>query len=290
MIEGKDDSELAAQQIVIDRVRHFRKFETPFLMKCVDEITFYNSGEELQSVDYVLDEFRLCLHIFDSYGTQLEFHGNSKDENNTGSEIHIDFPKDRAISQNEFKTIRLEYITENNCINLTNVKITAPLPENASVYVFLEECENYDFSTIHYGVLDENYDEVKDAHLTVSKGDSFLNVSSKATEINNSTLHIIFNHKITKTLSAWIKMGLIFGSASALSIWPSYHFNPSNAMGITTYVGFAISFLFIIKGWLFSKNMDKKLISYDLYYRLLIWILFFEIAGVILHYNFIFCK
>lgn len=288
MTEGICDSELATQQITIDRVRHFRRFKTPSLMECIDEITFYNTGEKISSVGYVLDSFVPSLHIFDSNGNQLEFHGNHEDENRF--EIRIDFPEDKAISQDQFRTIRIEYITEVKPAEVKNVLITVPLHETASVYVFLEECDNYDFSTIHYGALDDKLGAIENANLTVYRGESFWHIAAKATKNNSGLLYIIFKQKITETLSSWIIMGLIFGSISIIFIWPSYHFNPLNAVGITTYAGFTTSYLFIIKGWLFSKNMDKKLIQYDLYYRSLILILFLEITGVIIHYNIIFIK
>lgn len=56
-------------QLILDRVRHFRQFETPSSMKCIDEITFLNNGEELSSVKYDIEYFRPFLHIFDSWRT-----------------------------------------------------------------------------------------------------------------------------------------------------------------------------------------------------------------------------
>lgn len=291
MTERTYDSEFAVQQITIDRVRHFRRFKTPSLIECIDEITFYNTGGEISSVEYILDSFSPSLHIFDSNGNQLEFHGDhedeDEDENEIGFKIRIDFPIDKAMSQGEFRTIRIEFIKEVNPETFKDVLITVPLHETASVYVFLEECDNYDFSTIHYGALDENYNLVENDNMTVYRGESFWHIASKAAKNNSGLLYIIFKHKITKTLHSWIIMGLIFGFISAFFIWRSYHFNPSNAVGIATYTGFIISYLFIIKGWLFSKNMDKKLIQYDLSYRFLISILFFEITGILVHYNII---
>lgn len=285
MTERTYDSELAEQQITIDRVRYFRRFKTPSLMECIDEITFYNTGGEISSVEYILDSFSPSLHIFDSNDNQLEFHGDHDDENEIGFEIRIDFPVDKAMSKDEFRTIRIKYIKEVKPEALKKILMTVPLHETASVYVFLEECDNYDFSTIHYGVVDENYDLVENANMTVYRGESFWHISSKAAKNNSGLLYIIFKHKIAKTLSLWIIMGLTFGLISAFFIWRSYHFNPSNALGITTYAGFTISYLFIIKGWLFSKNMDKRLIQYDFLYILLIFVLFCEITGIIVHYN-----
>ena len=90
----KNSSESGTEEIIIDRVRHFRRFIIPSLMKCIDEITFYNTGKELNGVKYALEYFRPSLHIFDSNGEQLEFYG-AKDSRESGREIYIDFPKHR---------------------------------------------------------------------------------------------------------------------------------------------------------------------------------------------------
>jgi len=287
MIEGIHNLGLATEQIIIDRVRHTRRLKTPSLMECIDEITFHNTGGEISSVEYFFDSFIPSLHIFDSTGNQLEFHGDYEDENEIVFKIRIDFPVDKAMSQDEFKTIRIEYILEVKAASVKEIIITVPLLDTASYYVFLEECDNYDFSTIHYGVLDENHDFVENANMTVYRGDSFWSIALKADKNNSGLLYIIFKQKITKTLNLWIKMGVIFGPISSIFIWGSYHFNPSNALGITTYTGFIISYLFIIKGWLFSRNMEKTLIWYDHIYKFFIFILFAEMTGILIHYNII---
>lgn len=273
-----------SNQLIIDRVRHFRRFETPFFLKCVEEITFYNTKEELSSVTYILDTFRPSLHIFDSNGQQLEFYGSSDREDNEGLKIKIDFPKERPISYGDFRTIRLEFVQEVNPLELKQTFTRIPLNETASFYVFLELPENYVFSRLHYGILDKNNEDVENVKLAIKKGDSFLNISSKAIK-NTANLYIIFEYEIRGTLSGWYNMGWFFGLISAISTPLLYLYNPKGAIGIATSAGFVISYLFIIKGWLFTKNMDKALINLDSWYRRLIWLIFLEIAALTLHYN-----
>lgn len=287
---GKDNSESSAEQIIIDRVRHFRQFETPSLMKCVDEITFYNTGQELPTIKYILGTFRPSLHIFDSNGQQLEFYSSTNSEKKENREIYIDFPKQKPLSNGEFRTIKLEYVQEVKASLSDKLKLTIPLHETASVYTFIEQCENYGLS-VHYGVLDANNCKVENLNQTIVKGDSFFNIYYKAVK-NNSNLYlfIVLQHKITKTLSDWYNMSIIFGVISAISLPFLYHYNPYGVTGIATYAAFVISYLFIIKGWLFSKNMDKKMIKYDKRYQYLIWVIFLEITLMTIHYGIIFIR
>ena len=272
------------KQLIIDRVRHFRRFETPYFLKCIDEITFYNTGKEVSSVKYTLDTFLPSLHIFDSNGELLEFYGCSDAGDNECLDIEINFPNNRPLSCEDYRTIRLEFIQEVDPLELKRTLIRIPVNETASLYIFLELPDNYIFSRLHYGILDKNNDdELENVNLTVKKGEYFLNISSKPIE-NTANLYIIFEHEIRKTLSGWYNMGVVFGIISAVSIPFLYLSNYSEAIGIAKLASFVISYLFIIKGWLFTKNMDKALIHLDSKYRFLIYLIFLEITLMILHY------
>lgn len=268
-------------QLIIDRVRHFQRFETPFSLKCNEEITFRNTGEDLSSVTYILDAHRPTLYIFDTNGEQLEFYGCSDDDKR---KIEINFPMNRPLYCGDYRTIRLEYVREVNPKYLKQTLIKIPVNETASLYVSLELPENYIFSRLHYGILDKNNDDLKSVELDFRKGDSVLNISSKPIK-NTANLYIIFEHEMRGTLSGWYYMGSIFGIISLVSIPILYIYNPSDIVRISTSGSFVISYLFIIKGWLFTKNMDKDLIHIDSRYRYLIWIIFLEIILMALHYS-----
>lgn len=281
----KDGSDSSTRQIVIDRVRHFRQFETPTLMKCVDELTFYNNGEELSSVKYTLNDFLPSLHVFDSTGNQLEFYGSTDSKNKESLEINIDFPYERPLYSGEYRTIRLEYIQEAEALENLGAKIIIPLHEGTSIYTFIEQCEHYEF-IVRYGILDKGGEKVDNTNLNINRGDSFFHIYFKVTQ-NNNSLYLHIEHKIAKTLSGWYNMGAAFGVISFISIPILYHYNPLYIRGIATSASFVISYLFIIKGWLFSKNMDKKLEYYDSFYKILICLIFLEVIFMLLHYSII---
>ncbi|MCK4798452.1 MAG: hypothetical protein KAT05_13815 [Spirochaetes bacterium] len=284
MNRGDNSKDSGTETIEIDRVRIFRKFETPSLMKCVDEITFYNKGEDASGVYYLVNGFLPALHIFDSNGEQLNFDGYSNDDK---SGLEIIFPADRLLKSEEYRTIRLEFIQEEKPLEYEALLITLPLYETASVYAFIEQCENYDL-IVNYGVFDTDFNEVKNVELEVKEGEKFFHIFSKANMNNNSTIYILPEHKIPETLSRWYKMSSCFGGITLLSTPILYHYNPIGISRIVTTAALVITYFFFIKSWLFSKNIDKTIMKYDTIFRIMIWIIFFEIIIISLHYSYVF--
>lgn len=282
MTEIKDILEFEREKIIVDRIRYFWKFETPSLVKCVEEITFYyNKGDNISRVEWVLDDIRPFLHIYDSTGEQLEFYGNSDEKDKSLHAIYIDFPEKRPLISGEHRTIRLDYarIVQDK---LRNATITIPLPENVTTYTYIQISKNYELKA-EYGIQDN---ELSNRNFYVDKGISFFHIYTSAAESIN-TLIISVEHKIPKSLSDWYNMGLLFGGTYALFIWPFYHYNPTGITYYATFGAIIISLLIIIKGWLFSKDMDRHLEKYDASYQLLLITIFSEIVGMMMHFSII---
>lgn len=273
--------EVDTEQIIIDRLRYFYHFQTPSTIKCTDEVTFHNRGEEIQIVEYPIGSFRPFLHVFDSNGKQLEFYGEN---DKSLGKIYILFPKENPISKGEYRTIRIEYIKEG--IAEKKSKITffdVPLNETASVYIFIRQCENYEFQA-HYWVLDKNNHSIENPDLIAGKGDTFLHIYSKANK-DKGLLQIHIKHKIQKPLLMWIQLGLICGIALVLTLLILYFKEPTN---IALFVPIAIvvtTILFFIKGWLFAKNMDVQFRELDRAYLIIIYLLFFEVLVMIIDFS-----
>lgn len=279
MHTGKNSSELETGQIIIDRVRYFHQFETPSSIKSIEEITFNNKGAGVSSIEYYLGAFRPFLHIFDSNGEQLEFCGCADVENEPSYKIKIEFPKERHLDYGKCRTIRLEYVQKVKEMDVRIARIIAYWPGTANIYTFIKQCENYEF-IVHYWVEDKENNELENV-LKVEKGSSFIHLYSKAIK-NDCNIIINLEHKIPSSLSKWYNIGATFGIISFVSIPILYNYNPE---GIKEIVGFAvlvITILIIIKGWLFSKNMDRQLKNYDLFYQALIVMIFAAILAMYL--------
>lgn len=280
MNSGIEISEPNSEQITINRVRYFYEFETPSTLKVIEEITFYNKGSTIFIVKYILDSFRPFLHIFDLNGEPLEFYGRSSPQNQPNSEtnsrleINIKFPEKRPLFQDDYRTIRLEYINEVQEMESQSAVLEVPLHKTANIYAFVKQCKNYDF-VAHYGILSG-----EDNNLSINKSDSFFHIYSKPDKSDNRTLLIVIKHKIPRPLLSWYILGGVFGAASVILIPVLYYLNPSGIKEFLPFTAAVISTLIIIKGWLSFKDVDKKLGIYDILYRALIIILLVEILTV----------
>lgn len=287
MNEIEESSELENIQIKIDRVRHFIEFDSPSLINYTEEITFYNLGDEIPSIVFDLANFRSNLQIFDFDGTPLIFYGNGN--GGEGHEISIDFPDEKLIKKDEYRTIVMKYQRYAPEKQLMSTIINVFLYESASIYVSLKECDDYEFN-IQYWISDENNVQLENDVLENGNGIKSYNIYSKETENNDDNMYIRIVHSIPKSLSYWYNLGLILGFFIVLFNWPFYHFNPTGIRYFAIISATVISFLVVIKGWLFQKEMVKRVILYDKLFIGLILLIFIEIFLMIIHFSFIFGK
>ena len=73
------------------------------MLKYIDEVTFYNDGEEISILEYQIKDSPSLVRIFDIDGTPLQF----SLENHFEKIINIYFPKEKPISSGDFRTIQL---------------------------------------------------------------------------------------------------------------------------------------------------------------------------------------
>jgi hypothetical protein len=95
-------------------------------------------------------------------------------------------------------------------------------------------------------------------------------------------------------LFGWNNIGIVVGSIVVIFIPIIVAVNPSNLMNsawvsvVSALLIFGVSILFIIKGWLFSKDMNINVLKYyDFVYQALILLIFAELIGVLYAVNII---
>lgn len=276
-------------QIVVDRVRHFLEFQNPSLLKMVEEMTLFNRGEEVHFIEYILEEFRTSMHIFDSDGTPLEFHNTSDSKKNISSfpsKISIDFPISKPFLKNTFRTIKFEYIVSEDKREILSTEICLALYPAAKTYVFIKQCDFYEFN-IHYFLIDHKENELDYSRVNVNKKPTFCEISVRSEDNESNNLIIVLDHKIPSSFLNWYKSGILFGSIAVLSGLIAMFLNPESIRYCIISSSIAISFMVIIKGWLFQKEMDKVLVKYDKIYLVLIYILIITVVVLILYYSYI---
>ncbi|MFA0823329.1 MAG: hypothetical protein ACC612_10625 [Methanomethylovorans sp.] len=276
-------------QVEIRRIRYFLEFENPAFLKVREEITLYypekaSSPEFIPYIAYEVHGRRAGLHFYDDEGNILEFVSFESDDLKDLREKLIeksDFSPADVVQINfknpfkmgTYRTIFVEYIYANS---QSNIKITQFLyrkSEGANTYIFIKHCDNYILHIAHDEEMElECVEESKFCELfsTYSHG--------------NGDYYIEIKHKSPKWLSRWYNVGGFFSTVVALSIPFSYHYNRISIDSNTVLASVSISFLLIIKGWLFQNKMDAHLRIYDKMYLMVIIVLLSEIILMKLDY------
>lgn len=179
-MENKENFDFSEEPIKISivRVRTFFEFESPSFMRTIEEITLFNETAETKYMTYRLDKYRSALHIYDSDGRMLEFRSyidddlTFKPDSGSSNLIEIDFPEEKPLRKESYRTIRFEYITRVQPNALLETKITVSLYNGASVYAFIKECEGYEF-TVHYSLFDGESNKLNFESIRSKKDPSF---------------------------------------------------------------------------------------------------------------------
>lgn len=260
------------KQITECRIRYFLEFVSPTLLSIKDEITVYNIGNDSNFFKYLLDEFKSNLHIKDSNGDFLEFTGN--DENKTGEhEIIVYFPDDRKLKKEEYRTISFEYTKKVQFKFSYYPKMLLKMKfkrfRNSNTYVFIKQCDEYEFDVFCEDVMDD-----------ILKGSIFYELSIKSTNSQEDILVLIWHH-IPTSILYWYYLGTLFGFSLLFLIPISYHFNPDGIRDYILLASVSVTFLVFIKGLLFQKKMDRQLKFFDLAQSAIVFCIFLEIIGMI---------
>lgn len=278
-------------KISIVRVRTFFEFESPSLMRTIEEITLFNETADTKFITYYLDKYRSALHIYDSDGRVLEFRSYNIDnvddpvfDSSCGFSnlIEVIFPEGNPLRKDSYRTIKLEYITRVRPNDLLETELYISLYKNASVYSFIKECEGYEF-TVHYSLFDNDGNKLDMKNIKSKRGSSFFEICYKLISIDDGYILVKLKHKMPDSISSWYQIGLLFGLFSSFFIALAYISEPSNINYYFILASITISFLVIIKGWVFQKKMDRDLVLYDLRYRTIVSIIILEVLFMILH-------
>jgi hypothetical protein len=292
------ESEQSLEDINIhyERVRTFFEFETTTLLTVTEELILLNKGVCTSFFPYELDDYRTALRILDSDGANLVFHSFEQYRFKPGYEnfICIEFPKEKPLGKNEYRLVKLQYIKSipkkpNTIPFMKEAEINVTLYKDTSMYSYIKECEGYEFF-IHYYLFDKYRNKLDSSPIKTNKQCSFCEMSYNAKEELEGEIRIIVTHKIPKQLLRWYKLGQYFGTTAILFMGLSYLwdklYSSNTGLNINSYFVLAsltVSFLIVLKGWVFQKKMDKELMKFDRRYRTIISIIIIEIVTIIFY-------
>lgn len=262
-------------------------------MRITEELTLYNQGRDCLSFRYKLIHPRTALQIYDYDGKMLVFHNHNNNNvhhtqlNSNDHEIEIEFQRNSPLHYDEYRIMKLEYIISSEQPDSEVMEITLPLYENTSVYSYIKSCDGYDFKT-QYSLRDQNNNDIDKStiksYINIKEQPFFIELDYTSNKVPDSDLLIKIRHKIPNSIRNWARLGNIVSQISLISIIILYasekinslsNSNPiglniseniirmgnSNNSNIACYFALAsltISFLGIIKGWIFLKKWTSK--------------------------------
>jgi len=283
--------------VKFERYRSLITFLTPRKIKWVEEILLYNSGLEKDHIVYDLVQFKQQLYIFDSDDKKLEFHSFSSNQKNASKYlIKIEFPKDKPLKTGDYRTISLHYCIEVSSSSRYIGLISVPLDLADSFFIHIEKPKEYqinlNFFQRPYGIIEIVGNHFNDLYL--EETDMKVQIRGKNT-INYKELFVTFRPDLHQDTKAWFDLGAYLGLLSAVLISFELFTAPRDfdtfSKFIPLIIPLAVSMiasLIVIKGWIFTKDMDwilkdinntkKSMLTYDQIYIRLIMILALEIA------------
>ena len=258
---------------------------------------------------YFAPDFKEYLSVFDFNGEKLQFHGeltdyfdieysnselkeSNKDEDNKqipddnpGFQILIDFPKERPLLKSEFRTIiltdKIDYL-----INHPGrpISIDVPFDEASHTYLYVNKLPQYTakIDKIFYSRKDidekskrpkiffELEESEEKEYLDHFEATSYYCIYSSV-PITDCNIFIVIEYKLRGKDWSWFYSGILFGiSALALNLHLMINNLHGSLVQIVSVCTIATTYLVVIKGWVFMKDIDDVvgLIPVDLPFKI----------------------
>jgi hypothetical protein len=310
----------------IARIRHFYDFESINVVNHKQEITFYYDGETTDKLHYFAPDLKEYLNVFDYNGETLQFHGELTEyfdieylksepnesyyknednkqfsDDNAGFQILIDFPKERLLLKSEFRTIIL---TDKIDYPITSpglpISIDVPFDEASHTYLYINKLPQYTakIDKIFYSRKDINAESNRPNFFELEKSeekeylDHFEATSYyciwSSVPITDCNIFVVIEYKLKGKDWSWFYSGILFGiSALALNLHLMINNLHGSLVQIVSVSTIAITYLVVIKGWVFMKDIDDVVglipvdipfkIRFSYVYLLLILLIFVEL-------------
>jgi|GEM_PF-2157740 len=292
--------------IKYERYRCFLTFLTPRKIKCSEEILLFNSGSAVNHIIYDLVEFKQQLYIYDSDDKKLEFHGFSNLDCSDKYLIKIEFPHEKPFSRGEYRTVTIDYVLEYPTFVGYFAQLEIPLNLADTVYIFFEKPKEYQTELMLFKRRGETLTFLDierrraDDELLIDESDIKLQIVGNKIS-KSEDLVVLINHNLHKEQEMWFNTGILFGWLSSVFILTELIVVLSKMSNLSSFLKYvpviiplavaAITALIIIKGWIFTQDLDwilndidQKngiLFTYSRIYISLICIIVFELGATI---------
>ena len=289
--------------IKYERYRGFITFLSPKKIKCVEEVLLFNGGCDTENLIYDISGYLQQLYVYDSDDKKLEFHKFPDFGGSNKYLIKIEFPREKLFKFGEYRTIALHYYIEVSSESKYRGEISTPIDIANSSYIHFEKPKEY--QTDFYFFKRDEYDHItliNENDTELDKEETQFKVQIRTKSIKRCKfLNIIFIPKLREEQENWFKIGIVVGEVSAILILFELiriiRTNNVHILDISAIIPLgvsAITSMTVIKGWIFTKDMDWILrdintrdgfgawFTYDRSYIALILIITIEIVFTII--------
>jgi hypothetical protein len=288
--------------IKFERYRGFITFLSPKKIKVIEEILLFNNGYDVKYLVYDISGYLQQLYVYDSDERKLEFHKFS-DRGSNKYLIKIEFPNERLLKFQEYRTIALHYYIEVPSESRYRGALSVPLDIADSLYIHFEKPKEYNTAFLFFKR--DSYNDISflnESDIELDKDETQFKVQIRGKNIERSKfLDIIFIPELREEQENWFKIGIVIGETSSILILfeliQLIKLNNVSIQDISIIIPLgvsAITSMTVIKGWIFTKDMDWILrdindkggidswFTYDRIYIALILIITIEIVFTII--------
>jgi hypothetical protein len=281
-----------------ERYRTLIIFLTPRKIKCTEEILLYNTGAEASHIIYDLSEFKQQLYVYDSDDKKLEFHSFSDPNDPSKYLIKIEFPSGKSLKKGDYRTISLHYYIEVSARSRYHGLYSIPLDLAKTSYINFEKPKEYCIS-LNFLKLGKSEEITvlfdKDDELAFEETDLKVQIIGKNI-VKSKELLVMITPDLHEEQKIWFDLGTYIGLLSAVLILTELILIPQHPTDnfikyvpiIIPLAAAVITSLIVIKGWIFTKDMDwilndinktkSEYFTYDRVYIAIICIVIVEIA------------
>lgn len=253
------------------RTRIFIEIDRISVLKVRDERTFFNPNDDnVDTFSFDLCSFKPQLMISDRNGHLLEYYGNFFCDDTIietvlpEHNIYVKFSESSILKPGEIATISFHYTLElEDLMPESMTYVSFPIGTSDHTYVHFKKPLDYNLKieeVLFCNQSNETCYRIKAPHnesnLIIIENEQYFNVELKK-PLHGYQIELGIAHNLDSSDTLWIYSGLLIGVMclilNMLLALNNLKENYEEIIGLSTFAG---SYLLIVKGWLFSSDID----------------------------------
>lgn len=252
------------------RTRIFIEIDRISVLKVRDERTFFNPNEvPVEIFSFDLGSFKPQLRIVDRNGCLLEYYGKFFNDDIpettvTDHNIFVKFSDSSVLQPKDITTISFHYTLELADLQPESMThVSFPIGTSDHTYIHFKKPLDYDLKIKEVLFCDESTGSCyrinaphTESNLIIIENEQFFNLELNK-PLHGYQIELGITHSLDSSDTLWIYSGLVIGIICLiLNIILAFNNlieNYEEIIGLSTFAG---SYLLIVKGWLFTSDID----------------------------------